>query len=788
MSARTQAGAAFAAPAGASRPIRRAVVAAPAPLGAGGLGAAAAEFVAGLEVAGFATRFVGVPPRGTYARTVRSRPFRRAFGMGASRRAVARSVRGAVPDGDWDLIWGCSGAAPVERPAGLRVLHQATRHPAVHWEEVRRGERETGGRGAISRAEVRRGEYELARADLVHVAAAAVREQLVEAGVPAERIVHSHLGVDLGRFAPGPKPERLTVAFVGPLSMGKGVDIVARLAALLGPEATVEVVGGPVCPWSRRLVERAPFVPRPSVAEMLAGAHVFVLPSRSDGFSYSVLEALACGAVPIVTPEVGAAEVVARLDPRLVVEREGFAEAAAALIATLDLDDLAPRARRLAGEFDRRVTATATVAAVLRRAEELGHAGDAGRDRRDAPRRGARPVSGLRILMVLNAPWDRRLGGPRVQVELAEEFRALGHRVDSFSLDDAFPEPARSARLAGLTRNFERRAVAWIRERGAEYDVIDARAGALGASKAELRFDGLLVTRSTGLLAIYEREFIAADRATAAGRGRLLTRVPRRLERTARERRHRQGIANCDLLNVLNSDELAYARDELGIGERTVLLLHGLTRERAAAFAVARRPVGERLAAPVFAFVGSWARRKGSADMAAIVSAARTAAPDARFRLLGTGADAATVVRACGGDPAGIEVVTRFESEALPGLLGDVAAGFLPSYVEGFPFSVLELLAAGAPVVAYDAPGARETLPGLDPTLLVTRGDAYALGTRLGRLLADPARLERLSAGAVALAGSLRWEDIAARTIAAYEARLAELRRGGAATRPAVAA
>ena len=108
---------------------------------------------------------------------------------------------------------------------------------------------------------------------------------------------------------------------------------------------------------------------------MLAGAHVFVLPSRSDGFSYSVLEALACGAVPIVTPEVGAAEVVARLDPRLVVEQEGFAEAATALIGTLDLADLASRARRLAGEFDRRETASATVAAVLRRAEELGRDG-----------------------------------------------------------------------------------------------------------------------------------------------------------------------------------------------------------------------------------------------------------------------------------------------------------------------------------------------------------------------------------------------------------------------------
>lgn len=349
----------------------RAVVAAPAPFGVGGLGGAAAEFAAGLEAAGWSAEYVGIPPRSAYARAVRSRPFRRAFGMGPSRRAVARSVRRAVPEGGWDLVWGCSGSMPVERRGGVRVLHQATRHPALHREELLRGERETGGRGAMSRAEVRRGELELREADVVHVGAAAVRDQLLEAGLPAERVVHSYMGIDTERFRPGVPREVPTVAFVGPLSMAKGVDVVARLAALLVGEAEVEVVGGPVCPWSRRLAERAPFVHRADVAEMLAAARVFVLPSRSDGFSYAVLEALASGAVPIVTPEVGAAEVVRRLDPRLVIGREGFAEEAAALIGALDLDDLARRGRELSCEFDRRRTAPALAAAVLRRTEEL---------------------------------------------------------------------------------------------------------------------------------------------------------------------------------------------------------------------------------------------------------------------------------------------------------------------------------------------------------------------------------------------------------------------------------
>lgn len=351
--------------------IREAIVAAPAPLGSGGLGGAAAEFADGLEALGCRTSFVGIPPLGPATRMARSRPFRRVFGKGPGRRAVARSVRRAVPADGWDLVWGCPGAAPVERGRGVRVVHQATRHPALHWEATARGERETGGLGTITRAEVRRCEYELRRADIVHVTSHTVREQLLEAGVEEERIVHADLGVDLDRFRPGRKHEVTTVAFVGPLSMSKGVDTVAELAVRLGDDARVEVVGGPSCRWSRGVVKKAPFVHRDSVAETLAAAHFLVLPSRSDGFSYTVLEALASGAVPIVTPEVGAAEVVRRLDPRLVVAREGFAEEVPGLLGRLDLAVLAPAARELAEGFDRRRTAPRVAGVVLERAEGL---------------------------------------------------------------------------------------------------------------------------------------------------------------------------------------------------------------------------------------------------------------------------------------------------------------------------------------------------------------------------------------------------------------------------------
>ena len=349
----------------------RAVVAAPAVCGAGGLGTAAGEAATGLRALGCAVEYVGPQPRGVATRAARSRPARRLLGTGPSARLVARAVRRAVPDGGWDLAYAVSGAVPLERRGGIRVLHQATRHPATEWAALQRAVGETGGRGDMSRGERRRREREIAAVDLIHVSSLAVREEMLAAGVAPERLVHSYLGVDLEDFRPGPKPERLTVAFVGPLSLRKGVEVAAELAQRLSGEARFEVVGGPSCPWSRRVAAAAPFIRRDSVAALLADAQVLVLPSRSDGFSYVVLEALACGTVPIVTPEVGAAEIVARLDPRLVVPRAEFVARTIALLPELDLAGLATRARALAEEFDRRRTAVATATALLERAALL---------------------------------------------------------------------------------------------------------------------------------------------------------------------------------------------------------------------------------------------------------------------------------------------------------------------------------------------------------------------------------------------------------------------------------
>jgi glycosyltransferase involved in cell wall biosynthesis len=350
--------------------VRRAVVVTPAAPGVHGLGGAAGAMLDGLRSHGVDARAVGVlppSPRGI-RRVVASRPLRRCAPL---MREVDRiSVRRATPEG-WDLSYAMPGYLPG--PSGLRVLHQATEHPDVVLDATRRAHaRAGGGRGFLTALEARRLVGELGRADVVRVESSAIAAQLTARGVDAARVVHAYPGVDLARFRPAARDDRLRVAFVGVLALWKGADVLVELERRLRPGAVVVVVGGPVCPWSRRLVARARFRRAHDVPAVMATSHYLVLPSVTEGFGYVVLEALAAGCVPIVSPHTGAAEVVRRLDPRLVQPLARFADEVPELIRTLPFEDLSRQARALAEEFEYHAMARASAGRVLAAASALG--------------------------------------------------------------------------------------------------------------------------------------------------------------------------------------------------------------------------------------------------------------------------------------------------------------------------------------------------------------------------------------------------------------------------------
>lgn len=386
----------------------------------------------------------------------------------------------------------------------------------------------------------------------------------------------------------------------------------------------------------------------------------------------------------------------------------------------------------------------------------------------------------LKILMVLHMPWNRNLGGPRVQLELAEEFRALGHEVEKFDYYDAFPQ-AKSSRLAEFIRpSFAAKAKAFVQANAHRFDIIDAHHGNLPFSKKELGFKGLLVARTGGLYIFYE-QFAQQERAKwpAQKRGSLAGRLLRDWRQKREAPHYTRSLQVCDLIVLPNHDELAYIRDVMGLGDKCVVFPHGLTEQQHKAFAQAIQPAAVRLANKQVAFIGTWGTRKGSKDWAEIVKLTREQVPEARFLFLGTGFDAKTILEDLN-LPASdwIEIIPRYDSEELPRLLSGATVGAFPSYIEGFGFAVLEKLACGLPTVAYDVPGPREMLRHLDDAFLTPVGYTEQLSAILVSILKlDEVSYSHLSLRCIEIAQIFSWPKIAKEKLDVYSQFLENLQK-----------
>ena len=163
---------------------------------------------------------------------------------------------------------------------------------------------------AIHRTQVR---FALSRADLVTTDADVLSAAAGEAGAPAERILKAYFGIDETVFYPGDGDRDTDPPLV---VSTRNLHPVYDLAALLGAAPEINEAGARIVlcgdgPERGRLEERARIEglnvvfagrQRPeSIAALLRRAAVYVSTSRSDSTSVSLIEAIACGSVPVVT-------------------------------------------------------------------------------------------------------------------------------------------------------------------------------------------------------------------------------------------------------------------------------------------------------------------------------------------------------------------------------------------------------------------------------------------------------------------------------------------------------
>jgi len=203
------------------------------------------------------------------------------------------------------------------------------------------------------------------------------------------------------------------------------------------------------------------------------------------------------------------------------------------------------------------------------------------------------------------------------------------------------------------------------------------------------------------------------------------------------------------------SEEDRRAAIELGIckPDRVKTILNGIdlkrfdparfppeTRERT------RRELGIDALAPVVTISGRLVREKGYFEFFEAAALCLPRLPNARFLVLGdvleSDHDAAkdTLMERVNQLAIRPAVVFTGMRDDMPEMLLASDVFVLPSYREGMPYSILEAMAMGLPVVATNIRGCREEVADGKTGYLVPTRDARALAERIAALLEDPGR------------------------------------------------
>jgi glycosyltransferase involved in cell wall biosynthesis len=199
-----------------------------------------------------------------------------------------------------------------------------------------------------------------------------VRAELLEQGIPPDKVVVIPNSVDVGHFSPGESSrgeidsglesaQRPVILFVGRLVYEKGLDVLLKAFRLLSEGCgemplQLHLVGdGPLRSELQHMADGLGIADdvcfagnKDNVRDYMRRAQVFVLPSRSEGMPLALLEAAACGLPLIATPVSGSVEVIEDGVNGLLVPPEDPPRLAQALLKVLQDRALARRMGLLA--------------------------------------------------------------------------------------------------------------------------------------------------------------------------------------------------------------------------------------------------------------------------------------------------------------------------------------------------------------------------------------------------------------------------------------------------------
>ena len=369
----------------------------------------------------------------------------------------------------------------------------------------------------------------------------------------------------------------------------------------------------------------------------------------------------------------------------------------------------------------------------------------------------------MKILFCTPYPPFKEFGGAKVVVELAEAMTEIGCDCQLIGPPDLLNEAEQTLTGEAFRGQYAQRLRDYLQHHAAEYDVVDYDHVYLPFPRTDFPSQPLFVARSV-LLAHYLETIPLPIEQT--WRSRIRHWLKGRQERAINQRIVQQAqttIQEADLVNVSNEHDKAELV-KFGIPASKVLVLpYGLSQERLQTFTTFDPTPPPQ---PTVCFIGTFDARKGSTDFPGILEQIHRQVPQANFLLIGTRQEKAQIMATLPAKLAdAVQVISQYSTDQLPQFLKTGSVGIFPSYYEGFPFGVLEMLAAAIPVVAYDSPGPSMMLPS---NFLVPLADAQALAQRVVELLKDSIALAKSRQWAKARSTQFQWQPIAMQTQAKY--------------------
>jgi glycosyltransferase involved in cell wall biosynthesis len=192
-----------------------------------------------------------------------------------------------------------------------------------------------------------------------HAISESTRDDLVERGVPADRVRVIHPGVDIARYTPASAQSRAphpAFLYVGRLKRYKGISFAIRALALARDrraDLTLDIAGtGDYRPALERLVASLGlgdavrfhgFVSEAAKIELFRRSWANIFPSPKEGWGITVIEAAACGTPSLASDSPGLRDSVRHGQTGFLVPHGDVGALAARMLEVADAPPLVAR-------------------------------------------------------------------------------------------------------------------------------------------------------------------------------------------------------------------------------------------------------------------------------------------------------------------------------------------------------------------------------------------------------------------------------------------------------------